>query len=116
MTWTVIGWIVWVWLLLTAICFTQLSRNFIRNGGEPIKTDFGIMVLEAFFNYIALILFLIYPWSKLHLIWIWPVIVFGVPLLVLPGFPLVTPILIAFTRNIFVPLILVGVSNNKRSQ
>jgi hypothetical protein len=113
MIWTIIGWIVWVFTLLTAIYFTQLSRNFIKNGGDSAKTDFGIFVLEATFNYIALILFLIYPWSKLHLIWIWLLIAFGAPLLLLPGFPLLTPIIVALTRKIVLPIMLIGIDMNR---
>jgi hypothetical protein len=115
MIWTIIGWIVWVFMLLAVIYFTQLSRNFIKNGGEPVKTDFGISVLEAVFNCIALVLFLIFPWSKLHLIWILPMICVGVPFLLIREFPLVTPIIIVLTRKIFIPIMLVGISKNKNS-
>ena len=63
-------WIVWVVLAYFALMYPFSIRSDLRHG----KIIHPATLLQSLLAWVALVLFVIYPWNKLHILWVMPAI------------------------------------------
>jgi hypothetical protein len=102
--WSGIGWIAWVVAAFLALSFAYGCRTSAatRQGVSPPTA------VRTFFWWLIAALFLVAPFNKLHIIWLIPLGYFASSFLILPGVPVVSPVVIFLTRAVL-SFILVGV-------
>ena len=106
--WQIIGWIIWAVLAYQAVGFAYGCRTYTKSG-QGFQWATGI---RTFFFWLIVILFLIFDWSKLHILWIAPIAYLAAPFLVMGRIPILSPFVL-FATGIFLDLILVGVKKPK---
>ena len=102
--WIIIGWIIWSTVIFLIIWSIFGWRIKAKSGEE---FDWKPYVSTPFLLIIS-ILFLIFDWHKLHLLWILPIVLLGIPSLVIKKIPVASPLILSITR-IFQNLVLVGI-------
>lgn len=102
--WEIIGWIAWVLVAYFAVTFAYGCRLYAASG-EGFQWATAI---QTFFAWCIAIAFLIGPWSKLHILWLFPLGYLSAPYLVLVRVPVISP-MVMFATRIFMALVLSGV-------
>lgn len=105
--WQIIGWIIWGILAFLAFSFAFGCRSYAKSGrGFQWATG-----AQALFLFLTAILFLVFGWNKLHILWVAPIAFFLAQLLVLGGIPILSPLVLFFTRK-FLSVVIMGIKKN----
>jgi hypothetical protein len=103
--WEIVGWIVWAIVVYLALTFAWGCRTYMKAGcGFQWATG-----VQTFYLWVIALLFVIFDWSKLHMLWVTPILFFSAQFLVLVGVPVVRPIIL-FATWVFLRLILIGIN------
>ena len=92
--WDIIGWVIWGILTFLGIWGIFVNRRHVKSGRDFNFTGGMVIVFE----WIFIVLFLVFDWSKLHIVWSFPITIFSVPFLVTQKIPFLSPIFIWITR------------------
>lgn len=102
--WLISGWIIWGILVFFALSFAFGCRTYMKRG-QGFQMATGV---QTFFFWIIAILFVLFGWNKLHILWLFPVAFFTAQFFSLRSIPLLSSVVLFFTR-IFLSLILLGI-------
>lgn len=100
----VAGWIAWLLSAYLGLTWVYGCRTYARAG----RSFHWATAMQAFFFSATAVVFLIGPFSKLHLIWVLPALFFTSQLLAVSHIPFVGGLL-RFLTGVFMRLALVGV-------
>ena len=92
--WDIIGWVIWGILTFLGIWGIFVNRRHVKSGRDFNFTGGMVIVFE----WIFIVLFLVFDWNKLHIVWSIPITIFSVPFLVTQKIPFLSHIFIWITR------------------
>lgn len=101
---TIIGWIIWSICAVVTLGGIVTLRMRVRQG---ISHQWGTFVFSFLFA-VMTVFFFFFEASKIHIVWILPLIFFGSSFVVLSGIPILAPFILFLTR-MFLNMILLGV-------
>ncbi|MCD6311970.1 MAG: hypothetical protein J7M11_05880 [Elusimicrobia bacterium] len=96
------------WVIYSVLLILELSFIFgIRNDAKKSKTTHPATFLQSFIFLVILIVFLLKPWSKLHIIWLLP-ISFAFSFVTIARIPILSRIALFFSY-FFAGFLLLGI-------
>lgn len=104
-----VGWIIWASLVFGTFSLCFCCRKWVQ-GGIPFSMTTAI---QAFFFFVLALTFLFIPLSKLHILWMAPVLFLMAQYLALTKVPIISPIVFALS-TIFMNLLLIGTRKSEK--
>lgn len=107
----IIGWLIWVVVLIWAVLWT-IGWRIAAVSQKPMQKSTGVFI---FFLWVIDVLFFIFDWNKLHILWAIPVSFVFSMFVVLPGIPIISTIVL-FLSGLFLAIVCVGWSKNNQKE